>query len=357
MNMNKNGAVLRSQALLEYGAKLEETNTELTAPEGTQVIVRVRHCGVCHSDVHLQDGYFDLGGDRKFGVSVLHNLPFTLGHEIEGEIVAAGPAAKDAAVGARVVVYPWIGCENCELCAGGNSQLCNQPRQIGINVDGGYATHVVVPHPRYVLDYGTLKPERAGSFMCAGLTAYGALKKLSSRTTKGPVLIMGLGGVGTMALQFARALFDAAPIVADIDPAKRTQALEAGAAMALDPLERDDRKRLMKATGGVLGAVDLAGTPDSLGFAMGALSKGGKVVIAGLIGGELRYPIPYFPFRSITVEGSYVGSLDEAKEMLALAASGAIDPIPVKLRPLDEAQASLDALREGGVHGRSVLTP
>jgi alcohol dehydrogenase len=161
-----------------------------------------------------------------------------------------------------------------------------------------------------------------------------------------------------MGLAFAKALFPHPPIVADIDPAKREAALKAGAAAAYDPADREARKALLKATaGGVYGAVDFAGTDGSLAFATGALARGGKVVITGLIGGTYTTPIAMFPLRVFTVEGTMTGTLDEANEMMALARAGKIPAVPIDERPLSAAQASLDDLRAGKVVGRVVLVP
>jgi alcohol dehydrogenase len=159
-----------------------------------------------------------------------------------------------------------------------------------------------------------------------------------------------------MGLAFARALFPHAPIVADIDPGKRDAGLKAGAAAAYDPSDKDARKALLKATGGgVYGAVDFVGSDGSLAFAAGALAKGGKVVITGLLGGTYTTPIAMFPLRVFTVEGTMTGTLDEAHEMMALARAGKVPPVPVEERPLAAAQASLDDLRAGRVVGRVVL--
>ena len=107
--------------------------------------MRIERCGVCHSDLHLQDGYFSLGGDKKLDVSAGRTLPFTLGHEIAGVIESVGADADAAIVGRRVAVYPWIGCGICAACLGGEENLCSNHRHLGIAVDGGFATHVLVP--------------------------------------------------------------------------------------------------------------------------------------------------------------------------------------------------------------------
>jgi D-arabinose 1-dehydrogenase-like Zn-dependent alcohol dehydrogenase len=193
--------------------------------------------------------------------------------------------------------------------------------------------------------------------MCSGLTAYSALKRLGGLAMRGPVLIVGLGGVGMMALAFAKAMLPHAPIVADVSPQKRELALAAGAVAAFDPTDAAARKALLKGFGGVYGAVDFAGAESSLDFAQGALRKGGKVVVVGLFGGELRMPIPFLPMRAIAIEGSYVGPLSDALEMIALVRSGAVAPIPVATRPLAEAEAALQDLAAGHIVGRVVLTP
>ncbi len=144
------------QSLVAYGQPLCETVVACPTPRGSEVLVRVTHCGVCHSDLHLQDGYFSLGGDKRLDITKDRPLPFTLGHEIAGTIEAAGDDAEGAVIGQRVAVYPWIGCGKCPACRAGNENMCSAHRHLGIAVDGGYASHVLVPHPRYLLDYAPL---------------------------------------------------------------------------------------------------------------------------------------------------------------------------------------------------------
>src|SRR6202030_4821930 len=147
-----------------------------------------------------------------------------------------GPdVGAEATPGRKVAVYPWIGCGACPACRRGGENLCTAPRHLGVAVDGGYASHVVVPHPRYLLDYAPLAPALAGALMCSGLTAYAALKRLESRAARGPVMLVGLGGVGQMGLGLARTMCGTAPLVADIDAGKRATALAAGGAAAVDP--------------------------------------------------------------------------------------------------------------------------
>src|SRR5256714_874743 len=344
------------QSMTAYATPLCEMIVEAPEPRGTEVLVRTSRCGVCHSDLHLYDGYFSLGGDKKLDVTAFRSLPFTLGHEIAGVVEKSGPDA-DVKIGASAAVFPWIGCGECAACKSGEENLCAAPRHLGIQVDGGFATHVLVPHPRYLIEHGSLSASLAGAYMCSGLTAFAALKRLTEHAKRGPILLVGLGGVGMMGLAFARALFPHAPIVADIDAAKREAALQAGAVAASDPGHPAAREALIRATGGVPGAVDFAGTDGSLAFATASIAKGGKVVITGLIGGSFAMPIAMFPLKAMTIEGTMTGTLDEAREMMALARSGKIPPVPIIERPPPAPQASLDDLRAGKIVGRVVLMP
>lgn len=346
---------MRRQSLVAYGQPLCETVTEPPVPRGSEVLVRIERCGVCHSDLHMQDGYFLLGGDKKLDVSAGRTLPFTLGHEIAGIVEAVGPDAGEVAAGRRAAVYPWIGCGACAMCRDGEENLCSNHRHLGIAVDGGFATHVLVPHPRYLLDYAPLSPDFAGPLMCSGLTAYSALKRLTHHAERGPLLLLGLGGVGMMGLAIARAMFGAPLLVADIDAEKREAALAAGAATAYDPSDPQARKTIMTTTGGLLAVCDFVGSDKSLQFATGVLGRGGKVVVTGLLGGNFSMAAALFGIKAMTIEGSLTGTLAEARELLDFARAKKIAPIPTRNRPLQEAQAALNDLRAGRVVGRTVL--
>lgn len=349
---------MKLEAIVEYGEPLQIIETETPVPTGTEVLLKVKHCGVCHSDVHIHDGHFDMGGGNKLDVRAGRQLPFTLGHEIEGEIIAAGPDAEGVTIGDHVVAFPWIGCGECPTCNRGDEHLCNKPRALGIQVPGGYATHVLVPHPRYLLDYTGVPEGLAATYMCSGLTAYSAMKKLGDISPEERVMVVGLGGVGMMGLQFAKALFPSAPLGADVDDNKLQSARGAGAHEVYNPKDEDAiRKVLADTNGGVPAAVDFVGSEASLKFATSVVRKGGKVIVVGLFGGGFAMPIPLFPMRAISIGGSYVGSLEETKEMMELVKAGKIDPIPVSTRRLGEGSKSLDDLRNGTVMGRVVLKP
>ena len=345
---------MHRQSLTAYGAPLCETVVDAPQPTGTEVLVRIARCGVCHSDLHMQDGYFLLGDGKQLDVRAGRTLPFTLGHEIAGEVESAGPQAN-VTPGAKVAIYPWIGCGACAACKAGEENICTAPRHLGITVDGGFATHVLIPHPRYLIDYAPLSPSYAGALMCSGLTAYAALKRLSDRAARAPLLLVGLGGVGLMGLALARVLYGSAPYVADIDATKRDAALAAGAQAAFDPSDSGARKALLKASGGIYAAIDFAGSDTSLNFATGVLAKGGKVVVTGLIGGAFFTAVAMFPLKAMTIEGTTTGTLAEARELIGLVRAKNIGPPPIAERPLAQAQAALDDLRAGKIVGRVVL--
>ena len=261
-----------------FGRPLAQVVRGLPKPQGTEVVLQVGSCGVCHSDVHLHDGYFDLGNDVKLNMTRTLEPPRTLGHEIAGTVVAVGPDARDLSIGDRRVVFPWIGCGSCALCESGNEHLCNSPQALGIHRDGGFASHSLIPHPRYLVDYGSLAEEQACTYACSGLTAYSALKKLIPMSPQDPLLIIGAGGVGLSGIRLARQMFGIAPIVVEVDRSKWDIAREAGAADVIDPGAEGASKSLMKATGGVAAAVDFVGAAASFSFGFNALRKAGKLI-------------------------------------------------------------------------------
>jgi len=341
--------------MARFAGPLECIDTTTPTPQGTEVLLRVTACGICHSDLHIQDGFFDLGDGQRVDLSRGLACPLVLGHEIAGKVVAAGPAAQGVAVGDRRVAYPWIGCGGCGLCAAGEEHLCAAPRALGVNRPGGFADHLLVPHPRYLLPHEGVPASQACTLACSGLTAFSALRKLAPLAAEGGLLIIGAGGVGLSAIRLARKVLGAAPIVVEIDRGKWAAAEQAGAAELIDPSEAGALKALLRRSGGVAAAADFVGAGSSFDFAFGALRKGGRMVVVGLLGGATRLAPAMLALKAVTVAGSYVGSLDEFAQLLALARD--LPPLPVEPLPLEAAPVGLERLRRGGVVGRLVLTP
>ena len=209
---------MKAYQVTENGKPLEEKNVETPLPKGSEVLIKTIACGVCHSDVHIHDGYFDLGGGAKLPTPLLE--PLTMGHEVFGEIVAVGEEVSKVKVGEKYVVYPWIGCGDCELCKNDKTHYCMNNSNIGINVSGGYADHVLIPGEQYLFDAGDTPDSLAGSYACRGLTAFSALRKAEPYTHDNSLIIVSAGGLGLLALKIAKAAYGINPIVVDIDDEK-----------------------------------------------------------------------------------------------------------------------------------------
>jgi alcohol dehydrogenase, propanol-preferring len=350
---------MRAMQIIEWGKPLEARDYPDPEPQGTEVVLRVEAAGVCHSDVHIWDGHFDLGDGRQISLESRGvHLPFTMGHEIAGEIVALGPEASGVNIGDKVVAYPWIGCGECAVCRKGDELLCLNPRTLGTRVHGGYATHVIVPHARYLLPHEGVPQNLAATYTCSGITALSALKKAQDHV--GPddhLVIIGAGGVGGSAVHIAPAVIAGKIIVADLDPQKRAHARQMGAVETIDNAAPDAVKQVMRATnGGAAAAIDFVGAPETMSFGINVLRKGGKLVMVGLYGGSCPVSTVLFPFKMMSVEGSYVGTLDDLRELLALGKEGKVPPIPIETRQADQATQALSDLKSGGrVRGRVVL--
>jgi alcohol dehydrogenase len=259
-------------------------------------------------------------------------------------------------IGTKKAVFPWIGCGQCQNCLDGDENLCAKQRFLGVAIDGGFASHVLVPDAKYLLDYDPLPVNQAATLMCSGVTAYGALKRLVERPRQRNLLLIGLGGVGQMGLAFAQAMFKQNISVADLSQAARDSALNNGAAIAYDPAEPDITRRIIKETeGGFDAIVDFAGNDKSMAFAISVLARGGKIVVSGLMGGNFSLPMVQWVYKRMTVEGFMTGTLAEAHELMALARSGKVKPTPMQEEPMSDVQTWIDALRAGKVIGRIVL--
>lgn len=350
---------MKSYQITEWGGPLVFGERDTPTPSGREVLLRITAAGICHSDLHIQDGFFDLGqGERVNFARLGAQLPLTLGHEIAGVVEAVGPDVTEVRAGEAYIAFPWIGCRSCSVCNGEREQLCMSPKFLGARVDGGYSDHVIVPDPSYLVPHDGIPAELACTYACAGLTAYSALQKIQGLTEADVLLMIGAGGVGLSALHMARELTPARLVVADIDPEKRAIAREAGADEVIDNGAEDARARLLELTdGGARAAIDFVGAVATASFGLAGLRKGGRMIIVGLYGGALPLALPLMPVRSLTIQGSYVGTLDELKALVRLGQEGKIPPIPLDPRPLDEAPRSLQDLRDGRVSGRVILRP
>jgi D-arabinose 1-dehydrogenase-like Zn-dependent alcohol dehydrogenase len=343
---------LISYDIVEHGKPLQRVIKETPKPQASEVLVRVTRSGVCHSDLHIWEGYFELGGGRRFYVKERGCVPpFTPGHEPFGVVEAVGPRAKGVKVGQRRIVYPWIGCGQCPVCRAGQDNYCLKSRFLGVNRAGAYSTHLLVPDAKYLVDAGGIDESFAATLACSALTAYSASAKLPALGAKDRVAVIGCGGVGLVGISVLRAKGVRNIIACDIDEAKLAAAARLGAKTMLDTRSPDTVQKLQ----GVAGAIDFVGSPVTAALGIAALRKGGRYVLVGLYGGELAHPLPPIAQRAIGIQGSYVGNLQELKEVVALARKKKIKPSPIETRPADQANAALEDLKAGRVLGRIVL--
>jgi len=356
---------MKSFQVADFNAPLKEVDQPTPQPSGTQVLIKVKAAGVCHSDLHIWEGGYDLGHGRKplslkdRGVS----LPRTMGHETAGEIVAFGPdvASSDKGalkVGDVALVYPWLGCGKCPTCVGGDENMCTvKPNALGVYCDGGYADYMIVPNAKYLLDLKGLDPLTTAPYACSGVTTYSALKKVE-KDFNTAIIVIGAGGLGLMLLSLLKAMGGKGAIVVDIDANKRQAAEAAGALGTVDGKASDALEQLQKKAGGPIRAViDLVGSAQTTQLGFDCLTKGGKLIIVGLFGGGATFPLPLIPIKAVTIQGSYVGNLRETQELLDLVRTKKIPPIPVTPLPLSKANDALHDLHKGKLVGRAVLTP
>jgi D-arabinose 1-dehydrogenase-like Zn-dependent alcohol dehydrogenase len=346
-----------SYQIVEHGKPLQKVLTDKPIPKGGEVLVRITRSGVCHSDLHIWDGYFDWGGGKRFYVKERGCVPpFTLGHEPFGVVEALGPRVPKGKGGVKIgqkrIVYPWIGCGKCAVCKAGQDNYCiSGSRYLGVNVPGAYSTHVLVPDARYLIDAAGVEESFAATLACSALTAYSAATKLPALGPKDRVAVIGCGGVGLSGVSVLRAKGVRNIVACDIDPAKLEVAAKLGAAATLDTRAPGAAEQLR----GIAGTLDFVGSPATVALGMGALRKGGRHVIVGLYGGELVHPLPPIAQRAIGVVGSYVGNLQELREVVALAKKRKLRPQPIETREAEGANRALDDLKAGRVLGRVVL--
>lgn len=347
---------MRSWSVFEASEVLVEVEHPDPVPTGTEVVVEVSHCGLCHSDLTLWKGQFDMG-DRKVPIEAFgFKRPMTLGHEIVGRVVAIGPEADGVEIGDRRIVFPWVGCSHCAACMSGRDNMCQDSRSIGVRRSGGFGSHVVAPHPRHLVDFGNIDPALAATYACSGLTAYSAIRKIMPVEPDEPVVVIGAGGVGLSGIVILKALGHRNIAVVDVTEEKLLVAKDAGARITVLGTGEDVATRLNKSIGGpALNVIDFVNNGITAGFALAALGKGSRLVQVGMFGGALTIPLLKMPMLGLSLMGSYVGNPQELRELIELAKTGKLEPIPVEVAPKSAINTMMQRLSRGEVRGRIVL--
>lgn len=346
-------------AVVEHEKPLQKIRLPIPKPKGTEVLIKVTHCGVCHSDLHFWEGWYDIGDGKRFKFKDRGaTLPRAMGHEILGNIEKAGPDAGHIDVGARRIVYPWVGCGSCEKCDREEDNMCLKQRSLGVLTDGGFAEYVLVPHPRYLVDPGDLDPAIACTFGCSGITTLSAVKKVMPMVPEQPVILFGAGGLGLAAISMLRAIGHENIISIDISVEKLAAARKAGASSVVDASkgELETTEGIKAAAGGlILHVIDFVNSEATASVAQAILGKGGKWVQVGMMGGQVKLNLVAMILKATTILGNLTGNPQHLREITQIAQNGQLPPIPVETVPWDDAETALVRLRSGNVTGRLVL--
>ena len=334
---------MKAARIHRFGDELKLEEVPIPVPGRGQLLIAVIASGVCHTDLHATAG--DMPGSPS--------LPFIPGHEIVGRVAALGPDVSAAKEGDLVGVpsLHWA-CGECEYCRSGWETLCHRQLATGYSVDGGFAEYVLAP-----ADFVTPIPDRVDPFeiapiLCAGVTTYKALKQ--SRAQKGEwVVISGAGGLGHVAIQFAKALGLKVGVV-DIDDQKLQHAKKLGAELTVNARTADAVATVQKEIGGAHAVLVTASSASAFQTGLGMLRRGGVCVLTGLPPGDFRYPISDLVLGGLAVQGSIIGTRQDMAEALELAADSGIRAT-IEKQPLDKINEIFARLRAGNVLGRVVL--
>ena len=336
---------MKAAVLREFKKPLTIEEVDRPKPGAGEVLIEMEACGVCHSDLHVADGdWTQLAGIVK--------KPLILGHEIAGRVVETGPAVREFEVGERVGV-PWIHwtCGECEFCREGNENLCTGQKITGVTMDGGYAEFVKAPASHALKIPEGLSSVEAAPLFCAGVTVFRALKH--ARVSPGQCLaVFGVGGLGHLAVQIGQGLgADVAAI--DISDEKLALAKSLGASTLLNAASTNVVKELRR-KGGVHVALVASAARAAYDTAFYCVRPSGTLLVVGLPAENICFPPILMAAAEVRIQASAVGTRQDLREVLALAAAGKVR-CRVGTRPLSEANQALDLLRKGQVSGRLVL--
>ncbi len=339
---------MKATRFYEVGKPITIENVPEPEVGPTDVLVKISGAGVCHSDLHVIDG--EVGVKQK---------PITLGHENAGIVEKVGSMVTEVAPGDGVAIFGAWGCGVCKICERQEENLCQNPIYPGVMVDGGWAEKLLVQHPRNLVKLNGLDPVVAAPLTDAALTPYRAVKKVLPKLGPGKRLgIIGVGGLGHMAIQIAKALTPATELFAiDVSNDKLAMAKELGARHTVDGGGEQVGAEIKALTDGegLDAIVDFVGNDATLRNAAASAAIGSKIVVVGIAGGTLPYSFWKLPLEC-EVTSSIWGSRAELKEVLELARQGLITP-HIETQPLEAINDVLTRLHDGKVQGRIVLTP
>lgn len=318
-------------------------NKELRPLETGEALVDIEYYGVCHTDLHVTHGDFGKVPGR------------VLGHEGIGIVKEIAPDVKSLKVGDRVsVAWFFEGCGACEYCTTGRETLCRTVKNAGYSVDGGMAEQCIVTADYAVKVPEGLDPAQASSITCAGVTTYKAIKEAQLQPGQWTV-IFGAGGLGNLAVQYAKKVFNAHVVAVDINNDKLALAKEVGADIVINGHEVEDVAALIQEkTGGAHSAVVTAVSKVAFNQAVDSVRAGGRVVAVGLPSEMMDLSIVKTVLDGIQVIGSLVGTRKDLEEAFQFGAEGLVVPV-VQKRPVSDAVDVFDEMEAGTIQGRMVL--
>ena len=338
---------MKAAVLHSFAEPLRIEETPTPTPGSGEVLIKVAACGVCHSDLHLAMGEWDM-------LKPITKLPLILGHEVAGVIAAVGADVSDLKVGDRVGA-PWLHwtCGECEFCLMGRETLCSKQQVTGCTVDGGFAEFIKAKASHVAKLPDNLSFEEAAPLLCAGLTVHSALKKSDAQAGQ-KVAIFGVGGLGHLAIQLAKAK-GAEVVAVDVADDKLELARECGADIAVNAATTQAHREIKKITGGGAHVVMVtSGSRSAYDVALRSIRKAGTLAIVGMA----PEPVPLSTVAMVSGEyrivASAVGSRRDLKEVLDLASQGRVR-CKTQNRLLEEIESVFDEMRSGKVMGRVVL--
>ncbi|HTV57376.1 MAG TPA: alcohol dehydrogenase AdhP [Verrucomicrobiae bacterium] len=334
---------MKAAVVTSFGKPLAVREVPVPEPGPGQVLVEIAASGVCHTDLHAADGDWP----------IQPTLPFTPGHEGAGNVVALGPGVTHLKEGDRVGIA-WLhsACGHCEFCLAGWETLCKEQKNSGYSINGSFAEFALAQ-----ADYVGQIPRNlsfidAAPILCAGVTTYKGLKETEAKPGQW-VVVSGAGGLGHVAIQYARAMGLHVAAV-DLGPEKLTLARHLGAEITIDAATQDPAKEIQKQIGGAHGVLVTAVSPIAFKQAVGMLRRGGTCVLNGLPPGDFPISIFEVVLNRYTLRGSIVGTRKDLEEALAFAAEGKVKAT-IELQPLDSINEVFKRLKQGKVNGRVVM--
>jgi propanol-preferring alcohol dehydrogenase len=328
----------------QFGKPLVFRELDIPSPAAGQILIKTEACGVCHTDLHAMHGDWPLKP----------KLPFTPGHEGIGLVAAVGAGVTIVKEGDRVGV-PWLysACGHCEYCLAAQETVCAEAEFGGYTKNGGFAEYMI-GDPNYVAHIPAgLRAKDAAPIICAGITTYKGIKETEARPGEW-IVISGAGGLGHLAIQYAKVM-GLQVCAVDIDDGKLAHAKRLGADAVVNAKEGDPVAAVKKATdGGAHGVLITAPSLSAFKQGVGMTRKRGTCVLVGLPPGE--FPVPLFDVvaNCITIRGSFVGTRGDMAEALAFAAEGKVQA-DIELQPLSAINQIFDRLQHGDVPARVVL--